>query len=121
MNDVSILTNNGVDLEYAVSLLGDLSFYDETLEMFLEENKTRLANIEKYKKEQNMEGYAILVHALKSDSKYLGFMDLVDIAYAHELASKANNIDEVNKNYDKLMKEVDRFTELANKYLGKEE
>ena len=119
--DVSVLTNNGVDLEYAVSLLGDLSFYDETLEMFLEENKTRIPNIEKYKKDQNMADYAILVHALKSDSKYLGFMSLVDIAYAHELASKANNIDEVNKTYDKLKQEIDKYTKLANKYLGKSE
>ena len=120
MKDVSILENNGVDLEYAVSLLGDLAFYDETLETFLEENKTRVPNIEKYKNKQNMEDYAILVHALKSDAKYLGFMSLVDIAYAHELASKANNIDEVNKTYDKLVKEINKYTELAHKYLGKE-
>ena len=52
MRDVSILTDNGVDLEYALSLLGDLSFYDETVEAFLEENKTRVPNIEKYRKEQ---------------------------------------------------------------------
>ena len=63
MKDVSILTDNGVNLEDALELLGDLSFYDETLEAFLEENKTRVANIEKYKQEQNMEDYAILVHA----------------------------------------------------------
>ncbi len=120
MKDVSILENNGVDLEYAVSLLGDLAFYDETLETFLDENKTRVPNIEKYKNEQNMEGYAILVHALKSDAKYLGFMSLVDIAYAHELASKANNVDEVNKTYDKLVSEINKYTDLAHKYLGDE-
>ncbi len=118
MKDVSILTDNGVDLNSALELLGDLSFYDETLEAFLEENETRIPNIEKYKKEQNMEDYAILVHALKSDSKYLGFKSLADIAYEHELASKANNVDEVIAKYDKLMKEVKKYTDLAHKYLG---
>ena len=118
MRDVSILTDNGVDLNKALELLGDLSFYDETLEAFLEENETRLPNILKYKNEQNMEDYAILVHALKSDAKYLGFMSLADIAYTHELASKANNVDEVNNKYDALMKEVDKYTGLAHKYLG---
>lgn len=118
MKDVSILTNEGVDLESALEFLGDLEFYDETLESFLAENETRIPNIEKYLKEQNMEDYAILVHALKSDSKYLGFKSLADIAYEHEMASKANNIDEVSKKYDKLMKEVDRYTTLAKKYLG---
>ena len=115
MRDVSILTDNGVDLNSALELLGDLSFYDETLEAFLEENETRLPNIEKYRKELNMEDYAILVHALKSDSKYLGFKALADIAYIHELASKANNVDEVNKKYETLLNEVEKFTELAKK------
>ena len=118
MRDVSILTDNGVDLNSALELLGDLSFYDETLEAFLSENEVRLPNIEKYKKEQNMEDYAILVHALKSDSKYLGFKSLADIAYAHELASKANNVDEVNKKYDELVKEVEKVTEISKNYLG---
>ncbi len=118
MRDISILTDNGVDLDKALELLGDLEFYDETLEAFLEENKTRIPNIEKYKNDQNMEDYAILVHALKSDSKYLGFTSLADIAYEHELASKANNVDEVEKKYDKLIKEVNKYTEITNKYLG---
>ena len=118
MRDVSILTDNGVDLNSALELLGDLSFYDETLEAFLSENEVRLPNIEKYKKELNMEDYAILVHALKSDSKYLGFKSLADIAYAHELASKANNVDEVNKKYEDLIKELEKVTDLAKKYLG---
>ena len=118
MRDVSILTDNGVDLEKALEFLGDLEFYDETLSAFLEENKTRLKDIQKFKNEQNMEDYAILVHALKSDSKYLGFMELADIAYVHELASKANNVDEVNEKFDKLMNTVDKYTKLAEKYLG---
>lgn len=118
MRDVSILTDNGVDLNSALELLGDLSFYDETLESFLEENETRLPNIENYRKELDMDDYAILVHALKSDSKYLGFKDLADIAYVHELASKANNVDEVNSKYEKLIDEVERVTNIARKYLG---
>jgi len=55
---------------------------------------------------------------LKSDSKYLGFKSLADIAYEHELASKANNVDEVNKKYDDLLSEIKKVTELAKKYLG---
>ena len=118
MRDVSILTDNGVNLEGALEFLGDLSFYDETLEAFLLENETRIPNIEKYRKDLNMENYAILVHALKSDSKYLGFTRLAEIAYEHELASKANNVDEVNKKYNDLTKEVDSITKIAKKYLG---
>ena len=65
-----------------------------------------------------MADYAILVHALKSDSKYLGITELADIAYAHEMASKSNNVDEVNRRYDELMSAVSKYTELLKKYLG---
>ena len=118
MKDISILTDNGVDINAALELLGDLSFYDETLEAFLQENETRVPNIEKYKNERNMEDYAILVHALKSDSKYLGFMELADIAYQHEMASKANNVDVVYSKYVELVEKINKYTELAKKYLG---
>ena len=67
-----------------------------------------------------MADYAILVHALKSDSKYLGFMELADIAYEHEMASKANNIDEVNMKYGKLVEMINKYTKTAKEYLGKE-
>lgn len=118
MKDVSILQNAGVNLEGALELLGDLDFYNDTLQTFLEENETRIPDIKKFREAGDMPNYAILVHALKSDCKYLGFMPLADIAYEHELASKANNVDEVNKKFDELMAEVDKYTELAKKYLG---
>lgn len=118
MRDVSILTDNGVNLESALEFLGDLSFYDETIESFMEEQKTRIPNIKKYLKDIDMENYAILVHAMKSDAKYLGFTKLAELSYEHEIASKANNVDEVNKKFDELMDEVDRIDELTKKYMA---
>lgn len=118
MRDVSILTDNGIDLNSALELLGDLSFYDETVEAFLTENESRVPNIEKYRNERDMENYAILVHALKSDSKYLGITPLADIAYAHEMASKMNNVDEVNRRYEELTNAINKYTEVLKKYLG---
>lgn len=117
MRDISILTDNGVNVEGALELLGDLSFYDETIEGFVEEQETRLPKIQEYLDNSDMENYAILVHAMKSDSKYLGFTKLAELSYEHEMASKVNNIDEVQKNYDELIKEANRITELAKEYL----
>ena len=119
MRDTEFLKNNGVNLDSALELLGDLSFYDETLEQFIEENKTRLVNIAKYKQEGNMPEYAILVHALKSDAKYLGFTDLADIAYAHEMASKANDVNTVNEKYADLVNTYNRYAKIAFEYLSK--
>jgi HPt (histidine-containing phosphotransfer) domain-containing protein len=118
MRDVSILTDNGVDLESSLELLGDLEFYDETVESFLEEQKTRLDKLKEYLDNLDMENYAILVHAMKSDSKYLGLKKLAELSLEHEIASKANNIDLVKSKFDELMKEAKRTEELLIKYMG---
>ena len=118
MRDVSILTDNGVDLESSLELLGDLEFYDETIESFIEEQKTRLDKLKEYLDNLDMENYAILVHAMKSDSKYLGFKKLAELSLEHEMASKANNVDLVKSKFDELMEEANRITALAIKYMG---
>ena len=37
--------------------------------------------------------YKILVHSIKSDAKYLGFKDLAEKSYEHEMKSKENDIE----------------------------
>jgi CheY-like chemotaxis protein len=68
-----------------------------------------------------MENYAIYVHSLKSDCKYFGFTDLANLAYEHEMASKANDIATVEAKYDELMDEAFKVKTLVNEYLGEEE
>ena len=66
-----------------------------------------------------MPNYAILVHAMKSDSKYLGFTTLAELSYNHEMQSKAGNVSYVNENYDSLIKEANRIINVVKEYLGK--
>lgn len=113
------LRSQGVDLDHGLELLGDMETYDMTLEEFIEESKTRLPKIEEYRIAKDMPNYAILVHAMKSDCKYLGFMTLADLSYQHELASKENNIDFVEEHYDELMNEVGKVLTIIKKYFGK--
>ncbi len=117
--DINMLKNNGVDIESSIELLGDIEMYNETLEDFLEEQKTRLPKIEEYKNKEDMENYAILVHAMKGDSKYLGFTKLAELSLEHQLKSQDNDINYVNNNYEELINEVNRITEVVKKYLGK--
>ena len=117
--DEKLLESNGVNLEASLELLGDMETYNETASDFLTESETRLKNIEEFKNSGDMPNYAILVHAMKSDSKYLGFTKLAELSYNHEMASKANDVDYVNNNYDELMEEANRIIELVKKYLGK--
>lgn len=117
--DDNMLEANGVDVQAALELLGDMETYNETVEDFLTESESRIPKIEEYKNIGDMPNYAILVHAMKSDSKYLGFTKLAELSYNHEMASKANDVDYVNNNYAELMEEANRIINLLKEYLGK--
>lgn len=116
--DTTILTNNGVDINKGLELLGDMEMYNDTLKDFLEESKTRIPNIINYYNAGDMPNYAILVHAMKSDSKYLGFDKLAELSYNHEMASKANDVAFVSANINELLAEANRIITIVNQYLG---
>lgn len=116
--NAQMLIDNGVDVNHALDLLGDMEMFNETVGDFLEESKTRIPNIIKSFNESDMENYAILVHAMKSDSKYLGFTKLAEMSYEHEMASKSNNIEYVKENINPLIIEANRIINLCKTYLG---
>ena len=114
---VDDLKNNGIDVDHGLELLGDIDMYNDTLKSFLDEIDDRINKLKLYKDNNNMKDYAINVHSLKSDSKYLGFMKLADIAYEHEMKSKENDSKFVNDNYEVLMTELNRVLDITRKYI----
>src|SRR5574344_1665476 len=118
MKDINILVDNGVNVQQSLELFGDMAMYDDTLVDFLESVDDKLAGIKSYKETSDMPDYAIQVHSLKSDAKYLGFTKLAELAYQHEMDSKANNVAAIYNNYDALMNEANRIIGVAKQYLG---
>jgi len=118
MKDVSLLVRNGVNVDGSLELFGDMEMYNETLNDFLKSVDKKLADIKRYKEASDMPNYAILVHSLKSDSKYLGFTKLAELAYNHELKSKDKDITYVYNHYDELMMEATRIVNLVKEYMG---
>ena len=116
--DVEFLKSNNIDVDSSIELLGDLDMYNETLKDFLTESEDRLPKMDKFLKEKDAGNYAILAHAMKSDSKYLGFKKLAELSLNHELEGKNNNIEYLENNYEELMTEVDRVIDIVKKYLG---
>ena len=117
--NTEILTANGVDINKGLELLGDMDMYNESLEDFLNESADRIPKIQAYAASGDMPNYAILVHAMKSDSKYLGFDKLAEMSYQHEMESKASNQEFVNANLDDLLVEANRIIAVVSQYLGK--
>lgn len=118
MKDVSILVENGTNVKKALELFGDMETYDQTLEVFLQEVPSKVDMLKNYKSIGDMANYAIQVHSLKSDARYFGFEKLAELAYDHELKSKANELYYVTEHFDELMKETNRVINLVKKYMG---
>ena len=78
--DRSYLEENGVDVNAGLELLGDMDMYNETMGDFLEEINEKLPKLVEYKNNNDMPNYAIIVHSIKSDSKYLGLTKLAELA-----------------------------------------
>lgn len=117
MKDINLLTSNGIDVNHGLELLGDMEMYNSVMKDFLTDYDRRMKKISEYKNSSDMANYAIEVHSLKSDSKYLGFMTLADLAYKHEMASKAGDVNSVILHYDELVKEANRIIQVVRVYL----
>ena len=114
--DRAYLESNGVDVNHALELLGDMEMYNMTIADFMSEVEAKWGRINDYKAKNDMPNYAIEVHSLKSDCKYLGFMTLADIAYQHELKSKENDSAFVNEHFAELEEEYNKVFEIAKAY-----
>lgn len=117
-NNIEYLKQNGVDIDKSLELLGDINTYNDLLKEFMATIKDKVNNLYRYKNNNDLVNYAILVHSLKSDSRYLGFTKLADIALNHELKSKENDLTYINNNFNLLLNEVREVINIANKYLN---
>ena len=114
--DEKYLEKNGVDVKAALEVLGDMEMYNSTMQEFIDGVADKWNKIVEYRDNSDMENYAIQVHSLKSDSKYLGLTSLADVAYQHELKSKENDIDYVNSHFKELEEQYNKTLEIVKKY-----
>ena len=113
---INFLKQNNVDVDKGLENMMDIETYDEILNDFYENVPEDMKKIENYKNAGDMPNYAILVHALKSNARSFGFTDLGEMAYAHELESKAGNTNYVNENYQSLVDKVNETLDIIKKY-----
>ena len=86
-------------------------------EEFASEFDENITKIKNDKESGNIDDYAIMTHAMKSNARYLGFEALGEISLQHELAGKEKNLDYINGNYDALLAEANRVNEVIKKYM----
>ena len=117
-HNVKLLEENRINVAAGLELLKDMEMYEMTLEEFYNELLNKLNDLKTYKETNNMDDYAILAHALKTEARYVGCNELGDMAYEHELAGKAKNQTEINEKFESLSNEITRVYEVLKRYFG---
>ena len=116
----NFLIQNGVDVDKGIENTMDFETYNEILLDFCDSFPEEVNKFNQFKAAGDMVNYEIIVHALKSNCRTLGFMNMGEMFYQHELASKQNDINYVNQHYDELIYEVKKVYNILNTYKGME-
>lgn len=113
---IAFLKQYGVDAETSIENMMGIETYDEILNDFYDSLPEELLKIDNFKNACDMSNYAILVHAMKSNARSFGFMKLGDIAYDHEMKSKAGDVNYINEHYDEFLNAVKEVQEIIRQY-----
>ena len=110
------MIQNGVDVDKGIENTMVFETYDELLLDFCVTFPQEVNLFNQFKINGDMVNYEIIVHALKSNCRTLGFMTTGEMFYQHELASKQNDINYVNQHYNELINEVNRVYRILTNY-----
>lgn len=102
--DLSDWRMDGIDVEIGMSYSGnDRALYLEVLTDFADSIEERAAQIEQAMEERELDMYIMGVHALKSSARYLGAVDVADMAQALEADAKREDWRAVELGTPKLL------------------
>lgn len=118
MKSIKFLEKNGVDIKKSLELFGDINTYNDTIGEFLVGVHTKIKQLISFMENKDMQNYAIYAHSMKSDARYFGFTKLGDMAYEHELKSKAGDLYFINRNINNLIEETNKSIILVQEYMN---
>ena len=121
MKSIQFLKDKGVDVDKSLELFGDISTYNDTIGEFLVGIHNKIKNLIDLMNKGDMHNYSIIVHSMKSDCKYFGFMKLANLAYEHEMKSKAGDLYYVTNHINDLIFETNNTIKLIQEYMNGED
>ena len=118
MKSIDFLEKNGVDIKKSLELFGDTDTYNETIGEFLVGIHTKINQLIQQMNNKDFVNYSVTAHSMKSDAKTFGFTALADVAYEHELKSKAGDYYYVTTHINDLITETNKSILLLQDYMG---
>ena len=108
-----------ISLKNGLALVqGELEMYLDIVDLFLKDRKRQEA-MQQLIAEENLEEYAISVHGVKGTARALGADKFADIAYEHEMKSKAGELEYVKAHWDELVAVWDNTLMGLQEFYGK--
>ncbi|WP_051671725.1 ATP-binding protein [Oribacterium sp. P6A1] len=99
LDDLGSLPNiAGVDIIAGIKYCGDFITYQKALIGFVENIPKQLDKFNQYKSLEDLDGYILLVHSIKSTSRVIGANQLSRLAEVLEKAGKSSNFDLIEEN-----------------------
>ncbi len=117
MKSIKFLEENGVDIAKSLELFGDSKTYNDTIGEFLIGIHNKITQLIQFMNNRDLANYTVYVHSLKSDAKYFGFVKLADMAYEHEVKSKAGDLYYITSHINDLIKETNSAILLIQEYM----
>ena len=117
MRDLNILRQVGILVDPAIAELGGLEVYEDILDTFYTENVKRLEDLQQAKQTNNLNLYKIYVHAMKSESAYLGMTKLSVMAFSHQQKCELQDKNYIDEHYPELVEEVHKILDAIKAYL----
>lgn len=104
---------DGISKDVAMTYCGgSINDYIDLANIYYETGLKYYDDLIRYYDQKDWKNYAIIAHSIKSTSKTLGAIDLSDLAYKEEMASKQEEIETIDKYHEALLKEYSRVLEL---------
>ncbi len=113
---IDFLKNHNVDIESGIKNTLDFETYNEILNDFFTSLPKEINNLNNLLGGNDIANYTINVHALKSNARVLGFMELGEVAYQHEMAGKSNDINFITSNFNNLVTSANQVITIINEY-----
>ena len=118
--DITTLTDYGLNVTDGLKYTGDKEKYISAVLRYMNSHESNREKLVSLLNANDIEGYKIKVHALKSNSKMIGARALSKEFEALENAASDNDIDYINLNnakaimiYDELVKELEPLKALG--------
>ncbi len=118
MKNISFLKENGINIEKSLEVFGDIKTYNATIGEFLVGIHSKIKQIINFLEIKDIANYAIIVHSMKNDALNFGFTKLAEVAYEHELKSKAGDLYFVNGHLNNLIEETNKAIILVQEYMN---